>query len=744
MKYLLVVSALLVALHLVLVRTNQIDQKLASNIREDSVASTPTDILTPYLDYPRFERATTNTTKENFTHFYETHDPNVLEWAHIQTLQFIDATTEPGRSALGTITFVNQPRTTFSVLEPFSPGSCNNFWPGRATVEVTASRRSGGCLVAQNAGYFRMGTSACLGNIVSDGRFVRESDHVVNANFGIKASGKIFVGYLSNEEVKNKTDPFLQLLSGVIWLVKNGSNFVNESMRIESDHNEETGNLTEFVNVVSARTAVGHDKLGRVMMAVVDGQTRKRGVNLFELADIMIRQGAVNAINLDGGGSATLVREGVLANHVSDHCAGGPEYRCMRQVSTVVCAHGESCVPQDCHKRGECVGGECQCRGPWTGLGCNELLCANGTCGEHGSCEIGGTASGCECEDGWIGELCENTCPSHFYGPNCNKMCWCYAHGVCHPETGACLCRPGYRGVKCEYLCLEGTYGDRCEKECECSENQFCHHVTGCECSDGKECNISINPVNSSYTNLPPADTTSSIPSTTVPANEQTTSTTTSVNEQTAPTTTSANEQTVPTTASANEQTAPTTDSANEQTAPTTASANEQTAPTTASANEQTAPTTASANEQTVPTTTQLATNAAATDRTESNLTYTTDEYAPISPNGLEHLTGWNISSDCTRSMLISYPPLALCSCLSNVLICLGSWFYWGGYKRRMLKRRGNYTHGRHTRLRDNFIGGKPKQKEGNILQKIMKPLPPSYELVSTQLANESSDSNSS
>ena len=41
-------------------------------------------------------------------------------------------------------------------------------------------------------------------------------------------------------------------------------------------------------------------------------------VNLYEFADILISKGVVNAINLDGGGSATFLVDGVLTNHPSD------------------------------------------------------------------------------------------------------------------------------------------------------------------------------------------------------------------------------------------------------------------------------------------------------------------------------------------------------------------------------------------------------------------------------------------
>ena len=41
--------------------------------------------------------------------------------------------------------------------------------------------------------------------------------------------------------------------------------------------------------------------------------------NLHELADLLIRHGVVNAINTDGGGSNTLVEDGLTLNYPSDH-----------------------------------------------------------------------------------------------------------------------------------------------------------------------------------------------------------------------------------------------------------------------------------------------------------------------------------------------------------------------------------------------------------------------------------------
>ena len=88
---------------------------------------------------------------------------------------------------------------------------------------------------------------------------------------------------------------------------------------------------------MSARTAIGHDALGRMVLVEVDGKTRQRGINLFDFADFLIEHhGLVNAINLDGGGSASVDRNQTVTNYPSDFCQEGEEWRCPRRVSSVV------------------------------------------------------------------------------------------------------------------------------------------------------------------------------------------------------------------------------------------------------------------------------------------------------------------------------------------------------------------------------------------------------------------------
>ncbi|PNJ16551.1 NAGPA isoform 11 [Pongo abelii] len=168
-----------------------------------------------------------------------------------------------------------------------------------------------------------MNSGECLGNVVSDERRVSSSGGLQNAQFGIRRDGTLVTGYLSEEEVLDTENPFVQLLSGVVWLIRNGSIYINESQATECDETQETGSFSKFVNVISARTAIGHDRKGQLVLFHADGQTEQRGINLWEMAEFLLKQDVVNAINLDGGGSATFVLNGTLASYPSDHCCSG-------------------------------------------------------------------------------------------------------------------------------------------------------------------------------------------------------------------------------------------------------------------------------------------------------------------------------------------------------------------------------------------------------------------------------------
>lgn len=70
---------------------------------------------------------------------------------------------------------------------------------------------------------------------------------------------------------------------------------------------------------IAPRTAVGQRKDGAILFLVMDGrQANSLGTTLDEMRSILLSQGAINAINLDGGSSTTMYYEGEVINNPSD------------------------------------------------------------------------------------------------------------------------------------------------------------------------------------------------------------------------------------------------------------------------------------------------------------------------------------------------------------------------------------------------------------------------------------------
>ena len=67
------------------------------------------------------------------------------------------------------------------------------------------------------------------------------------------------------------------------------------------------------------RTGVGITARGRVLLVTVDGrQADSYGMTITSFARLFKQLGAVHALNLDGGGSSTMVVEGSVINSPSD------------------------------------------------------------------------------------------------------------------------------------------------------------------------------------------------------------------------------------------------------------------------------------------------------------------------------------------------------------------------------------------------------------------------------------------
>ena len=109
-------------------------------------------------------------------------------------------------------------------------------------------------------------------------------------------------------------DSLKALVGGFPKIVKNGQNYALQGY-------EEEGGSTSFATDYHPRTAVGYSEdRSKLIFVVVDGRQEgfSRGMSLPELADFMISLGAETAINLDGGGSSTLVVRNTVKNSPSD------------------------------------------------------------------------------------------------------------------------------------------------------------------------------------------------------------------------------------------------------------------------------------------------------------------------------------------------------------------------------------------------------------------------------------------
>lgn len=105
-------------------------------------------------------------------------------------------------------------------------------------------------------------------------------------------------------------DQAVWALGGGPWLVRNGQKFIDTA--------EEKFEPT-FATKRHPRTAVGRTAGGDALLMVVEGRSEESGgMSLAELSETMIRYGAVEAINLDGGGSTDIALQGLSVMNPSD------------------------------------------------------------------------------------------------------------------------------------------------------------------------------------------------------------------------------------------------------------------------------------------------------------------------------------------------------------------------------------------------------------------------------------------
>lgn len=204
-----------------------------------------------------------------------------------------------------------------------SPNGCVDHAP------VSATAKYAGCAYAVNGGFFDFPPkAACEGNLVIGGG-VRQFPSDALTNIAVNGTHAL-AGYLTNGSMALSLG-VSSLVSGRGWLVRGGKQYVNASREWPGGPND------PFVRELAPRTGVGVRGDGTGMLLTIDGiegTSLAAGCSLWEFANLFLDLGAIQAVNMDGGGSTTAVYNGKVFN--KPHCADTWTV-CERAVTSVAC-----------------------------------------------------------------------------------------------------------------------------------------------------------------------------------------------------------------------------------------------------------------------------------------------------------------------------------------------------------------------------------------------------------------------
>jgi hypothetical protein len=114
------------------------------------------------------------------------------------------------------------------------------------------------------------------------------------------------------------------LVGGIPWLVRDGKPFVAARENLE-------GAREVFSTTRHPRTGIGfsRDSLTAYFLSVDGRQASSAGMSLVEFSELMIARGVYQGLNLDGGGSTTMVIDGAVVNSPSDAAGERPVANCL-------------------------------------------------------------------------------------------------------------------------------------------------------------------------------------------------------------------------------------------------------------------------------------------------------------------------------------------------------------------------------------------------------------------------------
>jgi hypothetical protein len=160
------------------------------------------------------------------------------------------------------------------------------------------------------------GTLLSVGSLVLSGYDLPQGNPISHSKRGDTL--KIWLGLRPNR------GPVQTLVGGWPRIVLDGKNIA-----ASADYAE--GTFPHFSAGRHPRSGVGFSKDStKVFFIAVDGRTQSSvGMSLVEFADLMIASGVYQGMNLDGGGSTTLVIDGTIVNAPSDATGERPIGNCL-------------------------------------------------------------------------------------------------------------------------------------------------------------------------------------------------------------------------------------------------------------------------------------------------------------------------------------------------------------------------------------------------------------------------------
>ncbi|GHU10621.1 exopolysaccharide biosynthesis protein [Spirochaetia bacterium] len=221
-------------------------------------------------------------------------DPEPLEESPSDTVQFAEL---KGNYYRGYIIKIEDPRR-LNLVPAWEEGG--------SLLETLVAERQ--CLGGVNGGGYRDDKRRGLpwGTVIIGGELVSAcTEHREHTIGGLTRDYKLAVGRMGEQEIRDQRYEWAFEFGPV--LIMNG---------------EKTA-LNSYSGGLAPRSAIGQTREGHILLVVVDGrQASSIGATYQDIQTILYANGAINAIELDGGSSSCMVYQGKLVNSPSEGTDG--------------------------------------------------------------------------------------------------------------------------------------------------------------------------------------------------------------------------------------------------------------------------------------------------------------------------------------------------------------------------------------------------------------------------------------